>query len=252
MYGRRAPPSHPRAQGARVRARAPRRAPPPSSPRAHSDEADALPDVLTSRRAARPSSRPLRSLQPEFDACLPPPAGLEVDDAWAAEFLASFADVRQSLRRWDALRRKRRPAEHKLPALSDAQAWCRICGWATHPSGEPVRGSPPTLALVLELEPLAVQTLVRMSADWLEAAWEEQGAGALQRPRALWLFALLARLDADLLADTAARLRLVFRVLTRVRARHGRADAASTEVAELNVLLLILARYFRQAAPGEW
>lgn len=174
-----------------------------------------------------------------------------MSEEWAHAFLAAFADIRQSLRRWSTVSPERRPPARKLPSLSDAQAWSRICGWATHPSGVPARGAQPELSLLLQLDPLAVQTLVQLSGDWLEAAWEEEGIDALRPPRALWLFALLARMDADLLADTAARLRLIFRILTRIRARQRRSDAASTAVAELNILVLIVARYFRQAAPDE-
>lgn len=207
--------------------------------------------MITSSRAFEPSRRPLSSFQPEFDACLPPPSGLEPSEEWAHDFLAAFADVRQSLRRWATAPAERRPPARKLPALSDAQAWSRICGWATHPSGAPAQGAQPLLSLALQLDAVTVQTLVQLSGDWLEAAWEEDGVDALRHPRPLWLFALLARLDSDLLADTAARLRLIFRLLTRMRARYTRADADSAAVAELNMLVLIVARYFRQAAPGE-
>mmetsp|Transcript_23988 Transcript_23988/g.55496 ORF Transcript_23988/g.55496 Transcript_23988/m.55496 type:complete len:197 (-) Transcript_23988:42-632(-) len=192
------------------------------------------------------------STYPEFEECLPPPAGLEVSSEWADDFLARFADVRQSLRRWAATPAELRPPARKLPALSDVQAWSRLCGWSVPAGGgAPARASVPDLGLLLQLDALSVQTLVQLSGDWLEAAWEEDGRDALRYPRSLWLFALLARLDSDLLADTAARLRLVFRVLTRVRARHSCEEAGSAKLAELSMLVIVVARYFRQAAPGE-
>jgi hypothetical protein len=211
------------------------------------DEAEALPAVLMSARVAKASSRPLSSTQPDFDECLQPPPGLEVEAEWADNFMATFADVRQSLRRW-AARAGREPQllSRRLPALKDAQAWQRLCGWDAAPSG-----GQPEMCVLVALQPVDVQTLVQYHAEWLEAAWELDGRDALRGVRGAWLFALLARLDADMLADTAARLRQIFRVLTRVRARHSRAEAASESAAQTGMLILIVARYFRQAAPGE-
>lgn len=200
-----------------------------------------------SARTAKASSRPLSSSQPDFDECLQPPPGLEVDAEWADNFMATFADVRQSLRRWAARAgRNPHPVAHRLPALKDTQAWQRLCGWDAAPG----RGRP-EMSLLLALQPVDVQTLVQYHAEWLEAAWELDGRDVLRGMRGAWLFALLARLDADMLADTAAQLRQIFRVLTRVRARHSRGEAASESAAQTSMLILVIARYFRQAAPGE-
>jgi hypothetical protein len=204
--------------------------------------------VLTSSpRARKALRRPLSSARLEFDDCLLPPPGLEVDPDWAETFLGTFGDVRQSLRRWAATPVEKRPPTMRLPALTDVQAWQRICGWGDQPS----RAERPSMSTLLALDLLSVQTLVQLTADWLDEAWEADGRNALRQPRALWLFALLGRLDADLLADTASRLRQIFRTLTRVRARYARGEAASERVAEVNMLVLIVARHFRQAAPGE-
>lgn len=198
--------------------------------------------------AARRSVLQTLRTQPEVEECLAPPPGLAPDSEWQTDFLCQFADVRQSLRRWSA---RGPPQVHprKLPARTDVQAWRRICGW--EPERDGARPSLPQLSACTALEQVDVQHLVQLHAHWLDDAWEEEGAEALTDQRAAWLFALLARLDADLLADTAASLRHIFRVLTRVRARHSASEAASARVASVNVLITIIARYFKQAGPGE-
>ena len=81
-----------------------------------------------------------------------------------------------------------------------------------------------------------------MHCGWL-------GRCALSRNRALWLYALLARLEKPVHRDTAAVLRELVKRLCVLR--DALPDARAPEAAPLMALLVVAGRYYEQATPDE-
>jgi len=177
--------------------------------------------------------------------------------AWERSLIADFVDLRTRLavlkaRGVGAKANARLP----VPRLRDARAWHAFCFGdaeaypgsdddeeedeeaAPAPSPAPAvaatpNGTLPTVRLVLQFDLPMTQRLLAMHCGWLEAAPPTKN-------RALWAYALLARLDKPLHRDTCAVLRaLVKRLLA------GPRDPAA------DVLLVVAGRYFDQASVDE-
>ena len=93
------------------------------------------------------------------------------------------------------------------------------------------------MRLLLQFDFVMTQRLVAMHVRWLDAC-------ALSHNRALWLYALLARLHKPLHRDTCAVLRQLVKRLLVLR-------DATEEPAALSALLVLAGRYFDQASPDE-
>eukprot|EP00741_Cyanophora_paradoxa_P023062 tig00021537_g22272.t1 len=186
---------------------------------------------------------------------------------WEREFLSWFSELRQALNRLAT-----RPIPDELrsrpfPRINDGNAWRSFClgrkrkigtedrssasgfsSAASEAGSSDARGevSPtgPLLHVVLRLDQGAIQTLVERHVEWLEGCeGREDGRRPLTRGRALWLFALLARLDRLLHGDTAAALTALARLCMRLRAAMAAGEDAQLPAA--NMLITIVTKYFK-------
>ena len=163
---------------------------------------------------------------------------------WARSVLADFSDLRLTLEAHAAngIGGKGGP-RLPVPRLKDSRGWHHFCFGATEAcpessdddeeTVETPQGTLPSVRLLLQFDFVMTQRLVAMHVRWLDAC-------ALSRNRALWLYALLARLHKPLHRDTCAVLRqLVKRLLALRDSTEGR------------LLLVLAGRYFDQASPDE-
>ena len=168
---------------------------------------------------------------------------------WARSVLADFSDLRLTLEAHAAngIGGKGGP-RLPVPRLKDSRGWHRFCFGATEAcpdssdedeeSGvETPQGTLPSVRLLLQFDFVMTQRLVAMHARWLDSC-------ALSHNRALWLYALLARLHKPLHRDTCAVLRQLVKRLLALR-------EATAEPAALNALLVLAGRYFDQASAEE-
>ena len=123
----------------------------------------------------------------------------------------------------------------------------------------PPNGYPPTVRLLLQMDQVMIRSVLAHLAYYLQDGW----AYSLSQQRAVWIYALLARLERHPLhRDDAAVLWSLLRRLTLWRAqiapKKGAAAAASSSsssssssslllLSRLNVLIVILGIYFDQA-----
>ena len=169
--------------------------------------------------------------------------------AWARSVLADFSDLRLTLEAHAArgVGGKSGP-RLPVPRLKDSRGWHRFCFGATEACPESSdeeesetvdtpQGTLPSVRLLLQFDFVMTQRLVAMHVRWLDSC-------ALSHNRALWLYALLARLHKPLHRDTCAVLRQLVKRLLALR------DSCE-EPAALSALLVLAGRYFDQASPDE-
>ncbi|CAH0369404.1 unnamed protein product [Pelagomonas calceolata] len=167
---------------------------------------------------------------------------------WARSVLADFSDLRLALEAHAAagVGGKNGP-RMPVPRLKDSRGWHRFCFGDTEAcpdssddeeeTVETPQGTLPSVRLLLQFDFVMTQRLVAMHVRWLDSC-------ALSHNRALWLYALLARLHKPLHRDTCAVLRQLVKRLLALR------DSCD-EPAALNALLALAGRYFDQASADE-
>ena len=124
-----------------------------------------------------------------------------------------------------------------LAVRPNAPIGARAAPAPTKETVETPQGTLPSVRLLLQFDFVMTQRLVAMHVRWLDSC-------ALSHNRALWLYALLARLHKPLHRDTCAVLRQLVKRLLALR------DSCE-EPAALNALLALAGRYFDQASPDE-
>ena len=178
-----------------------------------------------------------------------PEATETIPVAWARSVLADFSDLRLALEAHAAAGvGSKNGSRMPVPRLKDSRGWHRFCFGDTEscPDSsddedtvevETPQGTLPSVRLLLQFDFVMTQRLVAMHVRWLDSC-------ALSHNRALWLYALLARLHKPLHRDTCAVLRQLVKRLLVLR-------DATEEPAALNALLVLAGRYFDQASPDE-
>ena len=124
-----------------------------------------------------------------------------------------------------------------LAGRPNAPIGARAAPAPTHETVDTPQGTLPSVRLLLQFDFVMTQRLVAMHVRWLDSC-------ALSHNRALWLYALLARLHKPLHRDTCAVLRQLVKRLLALR------DSCE-EPAALNALLVLAGRYFDQASADE-
>ena len=178
-----------------------------------------------------------------------PEATETIPAEWARSVIADFSDLRLTLEAHAAqgVGGKSGP-RMPVPRLKDSRGWHRFCFGTTEAcpdseddeeseTVETPQGTLPSVRLLLQFDFVMTQRLVAMHARWLDSC-------ALSHNRALWLYALLARLHKPLHRDTCAVLRQLVKRLLVLR-------DATEEPAALNALLVLAGRYFDQASADE-
>ncbi|CAI5714874.1 unnamed protein product [Hyaloperonospora brassicae] len=169
------------------------------------------------------------------------------DEEWTRNLLADFAELRQLIARWECVGPP--PAEAhgagdganerartKVPKMSDED------GWALFFFGKPgfeTSATPPHLRLLLQFD----QVLTRKLLDY-HAAWLSEEATSLSRARAVWMYALMARLDKPVHAGVAATIRQILRRCWILRCELEM--PSGVQLKSLNVLIVIAGHFFGQ------
>jgi len=197
--------------------------------------------------------------------CPPAPPGMTPLPSWEDAFLSIFSELRQKL---NYLSTQSKPKlSITLPRLTDAKGWTHLCFGYPSPSDSPSSSTkeppsppistgqtvpssnqksnskyplPPLLSIILQLDHVSISSLLQYHIEWLETK-------ILTRERALWIFALLTRLDKPLDADMAASLRKLLRRASVLRSQLK--DAGGETLPSLNIIIVIVAKYFGQQEP---
>ncbi|KAE8906154.1 hypothetical protein PF005_g6823 [Phytophthora fragariae] len=170
------------------------------------------------------------------------------DDKWKRELLADFAELRQLIARWEAIgppKAETRTADSvlteilrtKVPRMSDEDGW--IAFFFGKPGAE-ASATPPHLRLLLQFDQVLTRRLLDYHAAWLS----EEEATPLSRARAVWIYALLARLDKPVHANVAATIRQILRRCWTLRS--GLEAPSEIQLKSLNILIVIAGDFFGQ------
>ncbi|TYZ60481.1 hypothetical protein PybrP1_006925 [[Pythium] brassicae (nom. inval.)] len=171
-------------------------------------EAEGIPDVVV---AAHVDPRQFDARQTANMPLLAPLAvpadpALLPRESWRRALLADFAELRQLIARWQEL-----GAPESEPSVSAGEELLRTLvprmadadGWRAFFFGR--AATPPHLRLLLQFDQVLTRRLLEYHAEWLE------DVTALSRARAVWVYALLARLDKPVHAGVAATIRQLLR-----------------------------------------
>jgi survival of motor neuron protein-interacting protein 1 len=91
--------------------------------------------------------------------------------------------------------------------------------------------------LIIQLDQVITRRLLEYQTEWLES--EE-----LSRARAVWIYALLARLDKPVYANVAATIRQLLRRCWELRGKIK--DGKDTRLKPLNVIITLTGEFFSQ------
>lgn len=166
---------------------------------------------------------------------------------WRTELLADFAELRQLIARWEDIGPPKRERGDEIlrtnvPRMSDEDGW--IAFFFGKPGAE-ANATPPHLRLLLQFD----QVLTRRLLDY-HAAWLSDGElGVLSRARAVWIYALLARLDKPVHATVAATIRQILRSCWTMRCEME--GPTETQLKALNILIVIAGDFFGQLDEAE-
>ncbi|ETI34436.1 hypothetical protein L914_18328 [Phytophthora nicotianae] len=169
------------------------------------------------------------------------------DNKWKRDLLADFAELRQLIARWEAIgapkaetvRDGDTPIEilrTKVPRMSDEKGWI---GFFFGKPGTELSATPPHLRLLLQFD----QVLTRRLLDY-HAAWLSEEMTPLSRARAVWIYALLARLDKPVHASVAATIRQILRRCWTLRSELE--APPEIQLKSLNILIVIAGDFFGQ------
>lgn len=148
---------------------------------------------------------------------------------WKDELLADFVELRQLIARWEAIgppatepgssdEQRETIKRTNVPRMSDEDGWQAFffgkpsgSSPGSSPSLTSMGGTPPHLRLLLQFDQVLTRRLIDYHTAWLE------GVERLSRARAVWIYALLARLDKPVHAGVAATIRQLLRRCWQLR-----------------------------------
>jgi len=193
--------------------------------------------------------------------CPPPPPGMAPLTVWERGFLAQFSELRQAMNR--TLASPTKPSlPLSLPHQNDVRGWYLLCFGTkekekeesddvimdtgddvssdTGKSPSKGRALPPLMSIVAHLDQVTVMALLQHHITWFETR-------SMTPHRAMWLYALLVRLEKPLDPDIAASLRSLLRRLSHFRSKL--VDLKDPLLPTFNILITIVAKYFNQQDP---
>lgn len=214
-------------------------------------EAQDIPDVVVSdvdpRQFDKQQTPNMPSL-PAFSISSVVNKALLPSRQWKQDLLADFAELRQLIARWqdigppevdtnDQDDTMRVVLRTNVPRMSDQEGWSAF--FFGRDEIEPV-GTPPHLRLLLQFDQVLTRRLLEHHTDWLV-----NDAVSLSRARAVWIYALLARLDKPVHARVAATIRQLLRHCWQLR--NGLQEPVDPQtLRSLNILISITGDFFGQ------
>ncbi|KAG1711824.1 hypothetical protein DVH05_009066 [Phytophthora capsici] len=170
------------------------------------------------------------------------------DSKWTRELLADFAELRQLINRWEAIGPPKAESVQEgavpveilrttVPRMSDEDGWIKF--FFGNP-GTDTSATPPHLRLLLQFDQVLTRRLLEYHATWLSSEDVEK----VSRARAVWIYALLARLDKPVHASVAATIRQILRRCWTLRCELK--APSEIELKALNILIIIAGDFFGQ------
>lgn len=244
-------------------------------------QASAMPDVFVAEQQAQThhyqqqqmsidgSATSLAYLVSDRTAILPPPSLCHVPDKprkWVDMTLANFSQLRLYL---ESCHRNgvggKDTARQMVPPLRDRAGWHVFCVGPDEARGNvgsyyeqdqestdeeettpswrravPSTGHEPSVRLVCQMDQVMARRVLSHLCYYVQEGWSP-----CTKQRSAWIYALLARLERPLHRDDAALLYGLLKELTRVRASID-LDSDKENLAQLNVLIVLLGLYFEQ------
>ncbi|KAI9288990.1 survival motor neuron interacting protein 1-domain-containing protein [Umbelopsis sp. AD052] len=182
-----------------------------------------------------PSSLPSR-YQFQVEQVTPTAENLLPKDEWRTAFRTRFDGIKESFSHLSKLPNN----EIKLPAAKDKKQWKEFLYGApkTEESDDQKEGHNPDVNILQRISQNIVLRLLNWHIEWLEN-------NEIQKNQAMWMYALLTRLDKVMTSDETSILRNVSRKCIQIR--QEQADPENPQVAYLNILITIIATCFGQA-----
>lgn len=235
-------------------------------------EAEGIPDVVVADVDPRRFDSQQTANMPSIPELAAVDERLQPSVEWKRELLADFAELRQLIVRWEAigppktevLRGGELPtvvARTNVPRMSDEDGWgVFFFGKASASDSQEGSdgsenagrrdGTAPHLRLLLQFDQVLTRRLLEYHAGWLDSV------ESLSRARAVWVYALLARLDKPVHAEVAATIRQLLRRCWQLRnelgAQWGDGDSArELRLKTLNVLITVTGEFFEQMQHEE-
>jgi len=106
----------------------------------------------------------------------------------------------------------------------------------------PEHGYEPSVCLLLQMDQVMVRRVLSHLAYYVNLGWSVTSGR-----RAEWIYALLARLEKPVHRDDAAVLFGLLKKLTMARSKIDPGETNRSNLAKLNVLIVIVGKYFEQA-----
>lgn len=216
-------------------------------------EAQEIPDVVVSdvdpRQFDKQQTPNMPSL-PAFSTTSVVNKALLPSRQWKQDLLADFAELRQLIARWQEIGppemdtndedkddTMRVALRTNVPRMSDEDGWSAF--FFGHAESGTV-GTPPHLRLLLQFDQVLTRRLIEHHTDWLV-----NDAVPLSRARAVWIYALLARLDKPVHAGVAATIRQLLRRCWQMR-NALQETVEPQALRSLNILICIAGDFFGQ------
>jgi survival of motor neuron protein-interacting protein 1 len=108
--------------------------------------------------------------------------------------------------------------------------------------GIPAGGHAPSVRLLSQMDQVLVRRVLSHLSHYTSRGWK------LTQQRVAWIYALLARLEKPVHRDEASNLFALLKVLTRSRSKIDVKGGKQSELAHLNVLIVLIGVYFEQGA----
>ena len=105
----------------------------------------------------------------------------------------------------------------------------------------PKNGHLPLIPLLLQMDQVMVRRVLSHLTHYVREGWS-----SVSVQRSAWIYSLLARLEKPIHRDDAAVLFGLLKVLTRVRATVRVVDEDRSDLARLNVMIVLITIYFEQ------
>ena len=178
------------------------------------------------------------------------PPSLEPSSVWQNTQLQLFDDLRQYL----SDPRSTNPQENtdKLPGRSDEKGWMMKCVGSYMDSDGEVQsaGSPgtaPTASFLLRINNATCARLLQYHIRALVELNQDPQQGIVTACRAVWIYALLARIHKPISPEVGGLIRELLRLCCAIRYHLQNADAVQQrQLSVLNLLILLARSYFGQ------
>ncbi|GLH15963.1 Protein Gemin2 [Gryllus bimaculatus] len=182
--------------------------------------------------------------------CAQAPSHLTPSLEWQQKQVSDFSMVRRKLAQMKSLPAPVSSVE--LPDEDDEKGWLLFCLGSEvqishldkemgNSETEAVEGQLPLVSTIVSMNQPTVEQILDYHINWLQESTQ------LTTQQGRWLYALLAALELPLTPEICFLLRTLARECSRLRALVAEVESQQEMVSPLNLLICLVALYFRQA-----